>query len=127
MAQDRFDTIVGANVHIKGNLTNQGSIEVHGNVEGEISSEEDIVIGQTATINGPIKAKNIDVSGTITGSVKALEKLELQSTCKVEGDITSEILSIKHGAIFNGTCSVTAGGSETKNHPPKKPSLEMEE
>lgn len=127
MAQDRFDTIVGANVHIKGNLSNQGSIEIHGNVEGEISSEEDIIVGQTATINGPVKAKNVDVSGIVTGSVTAAEKLELQPTSKVEGEITCEILSIKHGAIFNGTCAVTAGQSDKKNNESKKPSLEMDE
>lgn len=127
MAQDRFDTIVGANVHLKGNLSNQGSIEIHGNVDGEISSDEDIIIGQTATINGPIKAKNIDVSGNIVGSINAHEKLELQPTCKVEGDITCEILSIKHGAIFNGSCAVTAGSSKKNNNETKKPSLEMEE
>lgn len=127
MTQDRFDTIVGANVHIKGNLSNQGSIELHGNVEGEISSEEDIIVGQTATINGPVKAKNVDVSGIITGSITAAEKLELQPTCKVDGEITSEILSIKHGAIFNGSCTVTAGQPDKKNDKNKKPSLEMDE
>lgn len=127
MAQDRFDTIVGANVHIKGNLSNQGSIEIHGNVEGEISSDEDIIIGQTATVNGPIKAKNVDVSGVITGSINANEKLELQPTCRVEGDIICEILSIKPGAIFNGTCNVKAGSNDKKASETKKPILEMDE
>ena len=126
MTQDRFDTIVGANVHIKGNLSNQGSIEIHGSVDGEISSDEDILIGQTATISGPIKAKNIDVSGIIVGSIKAEEKLELQPTSKVEGDISCNTISIKYGAIFNGTCNVDASESE-KNVELKKPKLEMDE
>lgn len=127
MAQDRFDTVVGANVHIKGNLSNQGSIEIHGGVDGEISSDEDILIGQTATISGPIKAKNIDVSGTIIGSITAVEKLELQPTCKVEGDIHCAILSIKPGAIFNGSCGLTSADSIKKASQTKKPSIEMEE
>jgi len=127
MAQERFDTIVGANVQIKGNLSNQGSIEIHGEVEGEITSQEDIIVGETATINGPVKAQNIDVSGSIAGSITTSEKLELQATSKVEGDISASVLSIKPGAVFNGSCTVTAEGEDEKTTNNKKPKMEVEE
>ena len=59
MAQDRFETIVGSNVNIKGNLSDNNSIEIHGSIEGEVSSEGDIIVGESAVINGPVKAKNM--------------------------------------------------------------------
>lgn len=126
MAQDHFDTIVGSNVILKGNLSNQGSIEIHGRVEGEISSDADVIVGQSANIVGPITASNIIISGQICGSIIAREKLEMESTAKVEGDIQTTVLSIKPGAIFNGSCKVGGeGAGELKTT--KKPKMELED
>ncbi len=97
-----FDTIIGQNVKLKGNLKNKGSIYVHGRVEGEVASEETINVGETAEIKGPVKAKNVDVSGTVKGSVVAIEKLELNSKGQIFGDLTAKTLIIKPGAIFVG-------------------------
>lgn len=127
MAQDNFDTIVGANVKIKGNLQNQGSIEIHGTVEGEITSEEDIIIGESANISGPVTARNVDVSGNVVGPIQAAEKLELKPTCRVEGDIKAAVLIIQAGAVFNGSCAVVAEGSATNPKSKKLATLELEE
>lgn len=126
MAQDRFDTIVGANVTIQGNLSNQGSIEIHGKVEGEINSDQDILVGESAEINGPVKAKNLDISGVISGSIMATEKLELQPTGQIHGDITTEILSIKPGATFNGTCKMSFDKNDKSRQIKKEPEIEVD-
>lgn len=127
VAQDRFETIVGSNVKIKGNLSDDNSIEIHGGIEGEVSSEGDIIIGESAVIVGPVKAKNLDVSGAITGSITAFDKLELQPSAKITGDIIAKILSIKPGAQLNGSCQMAEGevadGKKTK----KELRMEIEE
>ena len=127
MAQERFDTIVGSNVQIKGNLTNQGSIELHGQVEGEITSGEDITIGETANIQGPVSAKNIDISGRVVGSIQASEKIEINPSGYVEGDIKAKIISIKPGATFNGSSTMSDTGTGLNPSDKKKPKLEVEE
>ena len=125
MAQDRFDTIVGNNVELKGNLSNQGSIEIHGMIEGEVKSEADILIGETANVIGPVQAKNIEVSGKVFGSIEAIEKLELRSSCQIEGNISAAILSIQPGATFNGTCNMAKESDSVRTE--KKPQLEVED
>ena len=113
MENNSIDTIVGLNVNLKGNLKNKGSIQVNGSIEGEVRSDENIIIGETANIKGPVIAKIIEVSGEIRGQIEASEKLELQPTAKVFGDINAKNLIIKQGAIFIGKCLMPANGEET--------------
>lgn len=102
MADNAVDTTIGSNVKIEGNLKNMGSIEVNGEVDGEIHSEQNVVIGQTAKIKGPILAKNVTVSGEVNGPVEALERLEITASGRLHGDIAAQLLVIQQGAYFVG-------------------------
>ena len=109
---ENVDTIIGINVNLKGNLKNKGSIQVNGSVEGEVRSDENVTVGETATIKGPVIAKVIEVSGTIKGLVEATEKLEINPTGKVFGDINVKSLIIKQGATFVGKSTMADAGGE---------------
>jgi len=114
---ENVDTIIGLNVNLKGNLKNQGSIQVNGSVEGEVRSDDNVNVGETAVIKGPVSAKVVEVSGTIKGLVEATEKLEINPTGKVIGDINVKSLIIKQGAIFIGKSTMpdqTGDAIETK-------------
>jgi cytoskeletal protein CcmA (bactofilin family) len=95
-------TIIGANVVLSGILKDAGDIAVHGKVEGEISSERSIIIGETAEIKGPITGQIITVAGVVRGSIEATQKLELLPTGKVYGSISTRDLIVRSGAIFVG-------------------------
>ncbi|MFA7244099.1 MAG: polymer-forming cytoskeletal protein [Patescibacteria group bacterium] len=112
MEAQQADTIIGVDVSVKGNLKNKGSIQINGNVEGEIKSDENVTIGSSASVKGPVMAKNILVSGKVDGVVEATEKVELDPTGAVSGDIKTKTLIIREGAIFNGN-SIMAGAKET--------------
>ncbi len=109
---ENVDTIIGLNVNLKGNLKNQGSIQVNGSVEGEVRSDDNVNVGETAVIKGPVIAKVIEVSGTIKGLIEATEKLEINATGKVIGDINVKTLIIKQGAIFVGKSTMPDQGGE---------------
>lgn len=109
---ENVDTIIGINVNLKGNLKNKGSIQVNGSVEGEVRSDENVTVGETASIKGPVVAKVIEVSGLIKGIIEATEKLEINPTGKVFGDINVKSLIIKQGAIFVGKSTMADAGGE---------------
>jgi len=111
METTQADTVIGVDVNVKGNLNNKGSIQINGTVEGEIKSDENITIGETADVSGPILAKNILVSGKVTGTVTATDKLEVDPTGTIVGDIKTKTLIFREGAVFNGTCNM---GEERK-------------
>ncbi len=100
--ENAVDTIIGVSVTLKGNIHNKGSIQVNGTIEGEVKSDENVIVGETAQIKGPVIAKKIEASGEIRGLVEATEKLEINPTGKIYGDVNAKTLIIKEGAIFVG-------------------------
>ncbi|MFA4995525.1 MAG: polymer-forming cytoskeletal protein [Patescibacteria group bacterium] len=109
--ENNVDTIIGINVILKGNLRNKGSIQINGTVDGEVKSDENINIGETAKINGPVVAKTIEISGEVKGLVEATERLEVNPTGKVFGDINAKSLIIKQGAKFIGKSIMPSSGN----------------
>lgn len=110
--ENSVDTIIGINVTLKGNLKNKGSIQINGNIEGEIRSDENVNIGETASIKGPVIAKTIEVSGEVKGLIEASERLEINPTGKVMGDINAKSLIIKQGATFIGKSLMPSDASQ---------------
>jgi cytoskeletal protein CcmA (bactofilin family) len=111
-------TIIGSNVVLTGILRDAGDIAIHGKIEGEISSERSVVVGETAEIKGPITGQIITVAGVVRGSIEAEQKLELLPTGKVYGSISARDLIIRSGAIFIGksTMPVDDAPAERENY-----------
>jgi len=96
------ETLIGEDVVLNGNLKSSGPIQINGRIKGKVETEADVVIGETAKINGSVKAKNVFINGTVWGNIIALEDLEVNPTGKVFGDILTKNLIIKKGAVFVG-------------------------
>jgi cytoskeletal protein CcmA (bactofilin family) len=128
MENNNVDTIIGVNVILKGNLKNKGSIQINGTVEGEIRSDENINIGETAKIKGPVNAKTIEISGEVKGLVEASDKLEVNPTGKIVGDILAKSLIIKQGAVFIGKSAMpqTEGDAAKVEEEPEQESKKEE-
>ena len=95
-------TIIGTNVILTGTIKDAGDIAVHGRVDGEITCERSIVIGETAEVKGPVSGQIVTVAGVVRGSIDAGQKLELLPTGKVYGSSSARELIIRSGAIFVG-------------------------
>lgn len=116
---EEFDTIVGESVELTGSIANTGSILINGTVHGDVKSEQSIVVGQNAHVEGPISATTVQVSGRVTGAISASDTLELLPESRVDGDISASVLNIQPGAIFNGS-SKMAGMDESGSDSVKK-------
>ncbi|OGD56398.1 hypothetical protein A2V71_04660 [Candidatus Berkelbacteria bacterium RBG_13_40_8] len=102
-------TVVGANVKLVGTLSDANEIVVHGKIEGEVISEKNIIISETAFIKGPVSAETIQVAGEVRGSIVATGRLEIMPTGKVYGSTTTKDLNIRSGAIFAGKSNMPEG------------------
>lgn len=107
-------TTVGAAVKLSGTLKDAADITVYGTVEGEVVCEQNVVVGETAKIIGPLTAKIVTVAGQVRGSIVAFEKLEILPSGKISGSITTDNLIIQSGAIFNGKCTMPASKEKEK-------------
>ena len=105
-------TIVGANVKLVGTLYDANEITIHGQIEGEVKSDKNVIITETAYVKGPISAETVQIAGQVYGSITATAKLEILPTGKVYGSTTTKDLIIRSGAIFIGKSNMPNGDKD---------------
>ena len=60
--------LLSADVEIKGSIKFQSELTIDGKVEGEISSNGVLTVGENAEIKGEIKTKSVTVLGKVHGT-----------------------------------------------------------
>ncbi|HVE80800.1 MAG TPA: polymer-forming cytoskeletal protein [Candidatus Dormibacteraeota bacterium] len=108
------DTIIGANVRLKGNLASEGDILIDGHLEGNVKSARDVTIGVNAQIAGDVAGQNITIAGQQKGDIQATEGATITATGQVAGDITASLLSIERGGIFIGNSKMKPAQTQTE-------------
>jgi cytoskeletal protein CcmA (bactofilin family) len=96
----RAASIICADMKINGSVTSEGSLQIDGIVDGDVSAT-DITIGASGQITGEVKAEVVKVKGKIKGSIRA-RKVELETGAHVKGDIVHSSLQIQSNAVFEG-------------------------
>jgi cytoskeletal protein CcmA (bactofilin family) len=97
---------VGEEVTFKGTIRYQGTVRVDGRLEGEIHTDGNLIIGQKAVITAKIHAGTVMCQGQITGEIEAKHRVKLLNPAVFEGVITTPLLSMDEGVLFNGTCNM---------------------
>ncbi|MFO7824640.1 MAG: polymer-forming cytoskeletal protein [Cyclobacterium sp.] len=98
--------LVAVGTVIVGNIGSQGNIRVEGTVEGSLDSQQKIIIGESAKVNGDVKAADVEISGQVNGNIHCEESLFLKKSALIFGDIFTKKLIIENGAEFNGKCNM---------------------
>ena len=91
---------------ITGDLSSKSDARIDGVINGNVTIEGRVVIGETGEINGDIKCNILEVSGKITGNLDIKERLTLKLSANFTGNMKTEKLIIEPGAIFNGSCKM---------------------
>ena len=104
-------TVISKGVKIEGKLSCSGNIRLDGEVQGDISSQGVVIIGEFGKVNGQINADNITIGGKVTGTVKAKDKVVLEAKANLKGDITTKALMVESGAVFNGNTKMGDSGN----------------
>ncbi len=103
---DMIITVMGQGTRIKGNVYIQSSGRIDGIIEGEVVSDQELIVGETGEIQGQIIAQQAVIGGSVKGEIKAAKKVVLEQNAVIEGDITTDKIQISTGARFNGKCSM---------------------
>lgn len=98
--------VLSSDVEIKGTVKFTNDLVVDGKIEGEISSDGNLTVGENARIKAEIKTATVIVYGKVHGNITASDRVELKSSGEVVGDIKAKTLSIEAGAIFVGKSTV---------------------
>ena len=88
----------------KGELEFEDTMRIDGRFNGRITSKNELVVGESAQIEGEIHVGRVAISGTVIGKIVADQRVEIHRNGKVYSDIDTPALIIEEGAIFQGNC-----------------------
>ena len=95
---------ISQGTHIKGDVTSQGGFRIDGEVIGNISSPQKVVIGKTGVIKGNLNCNDADIEGQIDGTLEVENLLSIKATALIDGEVTTGKLAVEPGATFNASC-----------------------
>ncbi len=94
-------------ITLKGDLHFEETLRIDEKSEGTIRAGKTLVVGETAEVNADIEVQSLYVSGSLRGSARISDRVELASTARVASDLTTSILVVEEGAVFEGHCSMS--------------------
>jgi len=103
------NSTIGEGSVFEGKFYISGSLKIDGKFEGEIKTDEELVVGETGKVKTDIAAKSVVIAGTVIGNIKANEEVKLVGSGKVLGDITAPTISIQDGVVVQGRVIITGG------------------
>ena len=103
---------LGEDTIFNGSLNFDGTVRIDGKFEGQVTTKDTLIIGETGHLMAEISAGTVICMGYVEGTVIASQKIEIHPTGKVVGNIKSPGLYIELGGVLDGTCDMT--GKETK-------------
>jgi cytoskeletal protein CcmA (bactofilin family) len=109
---------------ISGKLLFEGPVRIDGQVDGEISANDTVVIGETAVVTAHLKAPSVVIAGKISSDVSAAKRLEIRPTAKISGNLTTPVLVVHAGALFEGHCTMKPEAKEDRKVTPFTPKEE---
>ncbi|MBN8633228.1 MAG: polymer-forming cytoskeletal protein [Rhodobacterales bacterium] len=93
-------SVLGADLRITGEITSSGSVEVLGEIDGNITANG-LIIGQEGRVKGSVNAHTVEVKGKFDGKVTC-ESFTLRASSDVKADVTTGGLIIESGARIEG-------------------------
>ncbi|MDB6135495.1 MAG: Polymer-forming cytoskeletal [Verrucomicrobiales bacterium] len=113
--------ILSSDVEIKGSLKFSNDLIIDGRIEGEVTSDGSLTVGENALVIGEIRTKSVIVFGKVQGNITVTERCELKANAIQEGDIVAGTMSIEEGASFSGKSSVGKNALARKDAAPAPP------
>jgi len=111
---------LGKGTDFRGVLHFEGTIRVDGRLEGEVFTEDTLIVGESADITGNLNVGTIITSGRITGTIVASGNAHFVAPGSFSGDITTPVLNVDEGFSFNGRCDMKKDQKVTHLEPKKE-------
>jgi len=104
-----MNSTIGEGSTFEGKFYISGSLKIDGKFEGEIKTDEELVVGERGKVKTDIYAKSVVIAGTVIGNIYAEQEVRLLETAKVLGDINAPAISIQRGVVAQGQIIITGG------------------
>lgn len=106
----------------RGELEFEDTMRIDGRFIGKVISKNELIVGDSANIEGEILVGSVAISGTVRGKIKVTGRIEIHRNGRVYCDLETPALIIEEGAIFEGNCVMVKDA--TKAAAPAKPAAQ---
>lgn len=101
-------SVLGADLVITGDVTSTGAVEIHGQLDGNLTAQG-LIVGSDGTIKGTVSAETVEVKGKLEGRVST-DNLTLRASAVIQADVTYSVTSIESGAQIQGRLTLAKKG-----------------
>ena len=98
---------LGVDAIFKGTLSFDGTVRIDGKFEGQVTTKDTLVVGETGEVEADIEAGTVICKGKMIGTIVASNKIELHPSSKIIGNVQTPAMSIELGAVLDGNCNMT--------------------
>jgi cytoskeletal protein CcmA (bactofilin family) len=109
-------SVIGQSTVIRGNVRGDGPIEVLGRVEGEVTTNGDVLVGDRGVVLGNVSGAAVRVSGEVTGDLTGSDAVLLGDNARVVGDLRAPRIGITEGALVRGSVQTDAQAAPPPAH-----------
>ena len=96
------ETAIGVNTVFKGSITTSKPIRIDGHYEGEINSDNLIIVTETGFFSGEMKCRELQLQGKGEGTVVCTELMQLSETGAFNGNIATKDIILVRGSQIDG-------------------------
>ena len=105
--QQVIATFISEGCVFDGNIKAPAFVRIEGQINGDVTIDEGLILGEKGSITGNIITKEIIVYGTVDGNIST-QSLEIKSTGRITGNISTQVLQVETGGMHNGKLSMSA-------------------
>ncbi len=95
-------SVIGRETVVRGNVRGSGGLEILGRVEGDVSIEGDVLLGDGAAVRGNISGAQLTIGGAVMGDLRGTESVLVEAGARVVGDLLAPRIGIAEGALVRG-------------------------
>src|SRR5258708_27955754 len=105
-ASEEWTGLIDQGVTLEGTLTVTGTCRIDGNVKGNIISEQTVILGDGAKVEGQIEGNRVVISGRFDGVIFAKGRVEIEAKGVLTAEVHSPSMVIDPGGIFYARCHI---------------------
>lgn len=110
--------ILGRGCEFEGKLTFEGKVRIDGRFDGQIVTNDVLMVGEEARVTAEISCGTLVCHGEIIGNVRAKSGIELHRPARLKGNVTTSALSIEKGVYFDGQSKMEGSDLAQRAHEP---------
>ena len=99
---DAQTTVIANDTMWKGEIQSNGSVHIHGRLEGAVRANRDVYVADEADVDATITASTVVIAGLVKGTIRCENRLEVLPSGRVSGDIFAPTFVVHEGATVSG-------------------------